>query len=109
LRYFRAATAALLILLPVCTLAQTKPQGTDVLNQAKQAAAITYGQDMTTTRGLYVGGNVACDIMALFANSTVAVPLYGLRPGQIYPFQLRRLTTTGTVTACNPALLIALW
>jgi hypothetical protein len=108
LRYITSWVFALpAVLFVTVALAQTKPEGQAVLNQAKQAAAVTFNQDMTTTRGFYVGDVAPCDASVLFSNSQVAVTLYALRPGMIYPFQIRRVNSTGTT--CTASKLIALW
>lgn len=96
-------------LLPAVALAQVPPTGTQTLNQAVSAQALTPGNSTTIvpTRGLHIGDAAACNIAVVFANdslTTGAVTLPNVQPGIAYPYRIKRLLATGTTCVSITAL-----
>lgn len=102
----KLAAAIFCFLLPGAALAQTVPSGQPVLNQGFQARAVTPSDSatITATRGLFIGDASACNIAVRFNGDSATVTLTNVQAGQILPFSVIQVLSTGTT--CSAAFAI---
>ncbi len=89
----------------VAQTAIVPPVGQPVLNQARQARALTKSDTapVQATRGLFIGDAAACNIAVIFNGDSAAVTLANVQPGATLPFSIRMLMSTNTTCAAVTA------
>jgi hypothetical protein len=106
---------ALLCLVPVATFGapaddgQTAGARTWTLNQARSAVAVTPSDSadlaIGPTRALFNGNAAVCNIAVRMADDgTTATTFVSVQPGEILPFQVKRVMSTNTTCANIVAL-----
>ena len=101
--------AAALALFGAAAYAQTAvvpPAGQPVLNQGRQARALTKSDTVfiQPTRYIYIGDAAACTIAVVFVGDSAAVTLATAQPGRVLPLSIIKLMSTNTTCSAVTAI-----